>query len=355
MPRNRIRTDYKQRGHLAPSGSYVLRVCLAVLAVSTVLATLPTAAAQASTPTSARSGSQPLRVVTTIGMLADVARNVGGNCVDVTAIMGPGVDPHLYKASARDVTAFRDADVILYSGYGLEGQLGDVLQRFSEQQPTMAVAPASIQPADLLGMANLHGIDPHLWMDVSLWAKTVPTIATKITELAPACAEQVTANAQAYAAQLQALHGWIREAIGTIPAERRLMVTAHDAFGYYGRAYGIEVAGIQGISTESEAGIADIRDMARLVAERQVPVVFVESTINPRTIQAVVDAARQLGQDVDVGSQLFSDAMGAEDTHAGTYLGMLFANTRTITEALGGQAPPLPAALEAWGRSWELE
>ncbi len=301
-----------------------------------------------------QAAQDPIRAVVTIGMIGDVVRNVGAECVDVTTIMGPGIDPHLYRASARDVQTFSQADVIFYSGYGLEGQLGDVLERFSQKQPTMAVASESIGLDELISMDNVHGIDPHVWMDVSLWAKTAPTIAEQLTELAPACADRFAANALAFQEQLTALHGWIAEAVATIPEEQRLMVTAHDAFSYYGRAYGIEVAGIQGISTSSEAGIADLRAMAKLVVDRDVPAVFVESTINPRTVQAVVDAVRQMGKEVVIGEELYSDAMGEDDTYGGTYLGMLYTNTMHITAALGGSAPELPAELDAWAERWEL-
>jgi manganese/zinc/iron transport system substrate-binding protein len=171
----------------------------------------------------------------------------------------------------------------------------------------------------------------------------------------PDCAADVGARAEAYGAQLQALDGWIEEAIASVPQEQRILVTAHDAFGYYGEAYGIEVVGIQGISTASEASVADIRDMADLLVARAVPAVFVESTINPRTIQAVIEAAEQRGHAVSIGGQLYSDAMGDPGTAGGTYIGMLYENTVTIVEALGGTVPPLPEALGAWGQQWDLQ
>ncbi len=297
---------------------------------------------------------KPTNVVVTIGMISDVVKNIGGECVEVITIMGAGIDPHLYQASARDVRTFSNADIIFYSGYTLEGQLGDVLDRFAERKPTVAVSPNSIEPTELISVEGAYGIDPHLWMDVSLWAKIAPTIATSLSELNPDCTETFSANAEAYVMQLEALHSWIAETIATIPEEQRLMVTAHDAFGYYGRAYGLEVAGIQGVSTESEAGIADIRAMAELIAERNVPAVFIESTINPRTVQAVVDAAKRAGHEVHLGEALYSDAMGEEYTYGGTYIGMLYTNTKHITEALGGSLPPLRDELATWASEWEL-
>ncbi|MEM6428853.1 MAG: zinc ABC transporter substrate-binding protein [Deinococcota bacterium] len=292
--------------------------------------------------------------VVTIAMIGDVIETIGGDCVNVTTIMGAGVDPHLYQASAQDVQEFSLADIIFYSGYALEGQLGDVLERFGEQKPTVAVSPASIPASELITVVDIYGIDPHLWMDVSLWQMIAPTIASELAAVNPDCADIFNANAEAYTAQLTALHSWITEAVATIPERQRLMVTAHDAFAYYGRAYDIEVAGIQGISTESEAGIADIREMAQLVSERSVPAVFIESTINPRTIQAVVDASEQLGHEVTIGEELFSDAMGDDGTASSTYIGMLHSNTVHIVEALGGELPPLPDELGTWASVWGI-
>lgn len=298
--------------------------------------------------------NEPVTTVTTIGMIADVASEVSGSCADVSAIMGPGVDPHLYQASAQDVATLQQAELIFYSGYSLEGQFGDVLERFSDITPTLAVAPSSIDTASLITAQDVYGIDPHLWMDASLWARTIPTLAETFIEQRPGCEAAIKANADRYAGELEALHDWIEASVASIPEAQRILVTAHDAFNYYGRAYGIEVAGIQGISTESETGVADIRRMTEVVVERQVPAVFIESTINPRTVQAVIDAARQKGHAVEIGGQLYSDAMGEDGTAGGTYIGMLHANTQHIVEALGGQLPPLPEALAEWAERWDV-
>jgi manganese/zinc/iron transport system substrate-binding protein len=279
---------------------------------------------------------------------------VAGDCVAVEMMMGPGTDPHLYKPSAGDVTLLFGADAILYAGNNLEGQLGEVLAKLSARKPTMAVAEAAVSADRLLAFAGAHYPDPHVWMDVSLWALTPPVVAGVFGALVPDCAEAMNARAAAYAAELAALDGWVRESVATIPERQRILVTAHDAFAYYGRAYGIEVKGIQGISTESEAGIADIRATVDLVVERNVPAVFIESTINPRTIQAVVDAAAGQGHNVALGPQLYSDAMGENGTAAGTYIGMLHANTVAIVTALGGEVAPLPAELADWARQWNL-
>jgi len=293
--------------------------------------------------------------VATVGMIGDVARNVAGACVELETLMGPGVDPHLYQASAGDVRLFRNAEAIFYAGYSLEGQLGEVLERMGEDKPTVAVGPASIDPGDLITVQDIYGIDPHLWMDAALWARIAPTIADTLAEVAPDCATEMRAGAEDYAASLKALDAWIDASIASVPEAQRVLVTAHDAFAYYGRAYGIDVRGIQGISTEAEAGIKDIRDVVELVVDLGVPAVFVETTINPRTIRAVIDAAADRGHEVRVGGELYSDAMGAPGTPAGTYIGMLRSNTVTIVSALGGEPAPWPDALAAWAERWELD
>lgn len=304
-------------------------------------------------PVPAATGSTP-RIVATIAMIGDVASNVAGECARIDTLMGPGVDPHLYQAKASDVRLFEQADAILYSGYSLEGQLGKVLEKLSAKRPTVAVAPASIGAAELITVQDVYGIDPHLWMDAALWGRIAPTIAETLTQVVPDCGEDMRQRATDYRENLEALDEWIRQSIATIPERQRVLVTAHDAFAYYGRTYGIEVQGIQGISTESEAGIADIREMVKTVTEREVPAVFIESTINPRTINAVIDGAADRGHEVVIGGKLFSDAMGESGTAEGTYIGMLRANTIAIVEALGGEPAPWPGALSGWAGRWDI-
>lgn len=296
----------------------------------------------------------PLRVLATVGMIADVAATVAGDCATVEALIGPGSDPHLYQPTASDVTRLRDAELIFYVAPELEAQLAAVLRRFSERTPTVGLVEAAFATEDLL--TDEDGIDPHLWMDVGLWARTVPTVAAAIAEARPGCAEAVAERAAAYQAQLAALHGWVADSIATIPEGRRLLVTAHDAFEYFSRAYGIEASeAIEGLSTESEASIADIRAVAAFVVERGVPAVFVETTINPRTIEAMIAEARSLGHAVAIGGSLYSDAMGEDGTPAGSYIGMIWHNAATIVEALGGTPPPLPDALAPWAATWGLD
>ncbi len=294
------------------------------------------------------------QVVATTGMVGDVARTVAGECAAVEVLMGPGVDPHLFKASAGDVRTLHRADLILYSGHSLEGQLGEVLEKLGRQKRTLAVAEAAVPVADLITVQDAYGVDPHVWMDVGLWQRTVGVVGGALAELVPDCAAAIAQREEVYEAELAALHAWIGASIATIPEPQRILVTAHDAFNYFGRAYGIEVAGIQGISTESEAGIADIRAMVEVVVARRVPAVFIESTINPRTVQAVIDAAAARGHEVRLGGELYADAMGAQTTADGTYIGMLVANTRAIVAALGGRLAPLPEALRPWAERWNV-
>ncbi|HUF56561.1 MAG TPA: zinc ABC transporter substrate-binding protein [Thermohalobaculum sp.] len=294
-------------------------------------------------------------VVATTGMVADAARAIGGDCLAVDQMMGPGTDPHLYRAGASDVRALGQADAILYSGLFLEGQLGEVLEKLGARTPTVAVAEAGLPEDRIIRTGEGYGIDPHVWMDAGLWSGVADPVADLVAELEPGCAEAARARADTYRAELEALDRWIAEAIATIPDDRRVLVTAHDAFEYYGRAYDIEVVGIQGVSTESEAGIADIRAVVDRVVAEKIPAIFVESTISPRTVQAVIAAATERGHDLALGPELYSDAMGADGTADGTFIGMLVSNTRGIVEALGGEVPPLPEALRPWAKRWSVE
>jgi len=301
------------------------------------------------------SATQPVQVVTTVGMIRDVVANVGGDCVQATSLMGPGVDPHLYRASSGDVRRMREADIIFYGGHSLEGKLGSVLKRLDRNIKTIAVSEAAHNDSALMSGGEDYAIDPHLWMEANLWAGTIPVIADALIEQRPGCKDHIRGNEATYRNKLTALNDWIKRAIQTVPKEHRYLVTAHDAFGYYGRAYAIEVVGIQGISTASAAGVGDIQSTVKKIIETGVPAIFVESTINPRTIQSVVEAARNQGHDVSIGGELYSDAMGERGTAAGTYIGMLHANTRTIVKALGGNPPALPETLSDWAREWNIQ
>lgn len=274
-------------------------------------------------------------VVATVGMLADMAREVGGDAVEVAALMGPGVDPHLYKVTEGDVALLARADVILYVGHNLEGKMGQVLGRMAKRRRTVAVAE-TLDPA-LLRSAEGHAgtYDPHVWFDVALWRRIVPTVREALAEAAPAAAAAIAERAAAYGARLDELDGWVRARMGTIPAGRRLLVTSHDAFGYFGRAYGVEVRGLQGLSTVTRAGLHDIQDLVGTLVRRDVGAVFVETSVNDKGLRAVVEGARARGHAVQVGGTLFSDSMGAAGTPEGTYIGMVRHNVETIVSALG--------------------
>jgi len=279
-------------------------------------------------------GLGALKVTCTIGMIADAARTIAGDHAVVVGLMGPGVDPHLYKASEGDLTKLGDAQLILYNGLNLEGKMGDLFVRMSRTRPTVAVTeaiPESLlrEPPEFLG----H-YDPHVWFDVAMWSHAVERTRDALGESDPTHRDDFQRNAAAYLDTLRALDAWVRAEIATIPRAGRVLVTAHDAFGYFGRAYDIEVVGLQGISTVSEFGVADVRRIVDLIASRKIKAVFIESSVPRRSIDAVVEGCRGRGHDVVIGGTLYSDAMGAAGTPDGTYVGMVRANVRKIVEAL---------------------
>ena len=283
--------------------------------------------------------SSPYRITATIGMVADIVRQVAGDRASVDAIIGEGVDPHLYVPTRSDVAALMEADVVFYSGLLLEGKMTDTLIKIAGSRPVHAVTELVdesllLQPAEFAG----H-FDPHLWMDVSGWMQAVHAVTEALTAFDPAGADGYRRRAAAYTATLEALHEYALRALGSIPAPQRMLVTAHDAFNYFGRAYGLEVAGIQGISTESEAGLDRINRLVDLLVTRRVGAVFVESTIADRNVRALIEGAAARGHDVVVGGELFSDAMGQPGTYQGTYVGMLDHNVTTVARALGGDVP----------------
>jgi manganese/zinc/iron transport system substrate-binding protein len=277
-------------------------------------------------------GDGRLRVVATTGIVADAVENVGGDRVEVEALMGPGVDPHLYQASEGDVRRLSEADLIVYNGLHLEAKLSDLLDRMEER--TLAIG-AGIDSERLLAPPEFEGLyDPHVWFDVGLWADAVEALAEGLTERDPSGAEGYGSNAGRYAAELRELDEWVRAQVERVPPDRRVLVTAHDAFNYFGRAYGFEVRGLQGISTVSEAGARDVQQLADFIAELRIPSIFVETSVSPRAIQAVQEAVRARGFDVELGEELFSDALGDPGTPEGTYPGMVRHNVTAIVSGL---------------------
>ena len=299
----------------------------------------PSSGVGASNPTGSLQHDGPIQVVATVGMVADIVREVGGNHVDVSQICGSGVDPHLYKATRDDVAALSSADMVFYSGLMLEGKMTDTLIKMARSRPVVAVTE-SIDESLLLEPEDFQGhYDPHVWMDVSAWSKCVNAVSTALSEFDAEHAAAFQANARSYTERLAALHDYGIKVVGSIPENSRVLVTSHDAFNYLGRAYGLDVQGVQGISTESEAGLQRVGALVDMLAERSVKAVFIESSVPRKSIDSLIEGARAKGHDVVVGGELFSDAMGSDGTYEGTYIGMLDHNITTITRALGGRAP----------------
>jgi manganese/zinc/iron transport system substrate-binding protein len=280
------------------------------------------------------SEDEQLSVLTTTGHIADAARIVGGDHVNVVSLMGPGTDPHLYTASASDVDKLRDADVVFYNGLFLEAQLEDVLEQLATRKTVVPVS-IGIDESRLLASADYAGeFDPHVWFDVNLWMAVVEQVRDTLKEADPTHATEYDTNAATYLAELQELHSYVTEQAARVPQQQRVLITAHDAFNYFGRAYDFEVMGLQGISTASEASTADVQRLANFIAENQIPAIFIESSVPVRTIEAVQAAVRSRGYEVAIGGELFSDAMGNAGTPEGTYLGMVRHNIDTIVGAL---------------------
>lgn len=278
--------------------------------------------------------SRQIRVVTTTTMITDLVKVVGGERVQVTGLMGPGIDPHLYKASEDDVLQLAKADIVFYNGLHLEAKLADVFERMSGQVKTVAVTDG-VDRALLLAPPEFEGAyDPHIWFDVTLWMQAVEQVRDALIEIDPDNAALYRANAERYLADLQELEAYVRSRIAEVPPQQRVLITAHDAFNYFGRAYGFEVRGLQGISTATEAGTADVQTLADFIAERRIPAIFVESSVPVRMIEAVQAAVRARGFDVNIGGELFSDALGNPDSPEGTYVGMIRHNIDTIVSAL---------------------
>lgn len=287
------------------------------------------------------SNEGPYRISATVGMIADIVKQVAGDKATVEGIIGEGVDPHLYKPTSKDVKQLQASDVIFYNGLMLEGKMGDVLVRMARTgKPVYAVTDEILDQEGYIITNESEHYDPHVWMDVSGWIRAVDVVAKALGEYDPENRDFYAANALSYTRELDELHSYAEARIETIPAEQRVLVTAHDAFNYMARAYGLEVRGIQGLSTESEAGVKDIEDLVTFLVERKIPAVFVESSVSDKNVKALIEGAAARGHRVLIGGELYSDAMGPTGTYRGTYIGMIDHNVTTITRALGGEAPP---------------
>lgn len=294
----------------------------------------------------AHADAPKLRAVATVGMLTDAVRTIGGDRVEVTGLMGEGVDPHLYKASPGDLRLLSTADIVFGVGLHLEGRMVDALEKLSRSRRVVLVGQ-ELDHALLRSEDGAH--DPHIWFDVTLWSKALDAVERALVDADPAGAETYKANATVYREKLAVLHEWVKTEIATIPKPQRVLVTAHDAFGYFARAYDIEVLAIQGVSTDSEASLRDINALVDTLVTRKIPAVFVESSVPHKAIDALREGAAARKHAITIGGELFSDAMGKAGTEAGTYIGMVRHNVRAIVHALKPAEsatptfPPTPA------------
>jgi manganese/zinc/iron transport system substrate-binding protein len=283
-------------------------------------------------------GPYSYKVATTVGMVADIVKQVAGEKAEVTNIIGAGVDPHTFNPTRGDVALLLRSDIVFYSGLLLEGQMTEILAKVSRRRPVYAVTELLKEEYLLQDPVSNHH-DPHVWMDVEGWMKAVEVVARALSAFDPGSAVHYEENAAAYIKNLERLNRYARQVMASIPTDQRIMVTAHDAFRYMGRAYSIEVMGIQGISTESEAGIKDINRIVDELVRRKIPAVFVETSVSDKNVRALIEGAQSRGHTVRIGGALFSDAMGKAGTYEGTYIGMIDHNLTTIARALGGNAP----------------
>lgn len=271
-------------------------------------------------------------VVTTIGMIADAVKNIAGDEVETAALMGSGVDPHLYKATAGDVKKLQEADLILYNGLHLEAKMGDVLKKLSGSRFVVGVSDSI--PKEKLLLAGEGEYDPHVWFDVKLWSYSVKAVYESLCKLTPEKTDKFTENYKKYQAELNKLDDYTLKKANSVPKTKRILVTAHDAFNYFSRAYGFEVKGLQGVSTVTEASAKDMQELASFISERKIPAIFIESSVPHKNVEALQAAVKSRGYNVGIGGELFSDAMGDEGSFEGTYIGMLTHNINTIVSAL---------------------
>lgn len=276
-----------------------------------------------------------LRIVATTTMLADLSKQIGGERVNVDGLMGPGIDPHLYQASAGDVSLMQKADVIVYNGLHLEGKMGEIFENLTSRGLTIISIEEGLDKSKLLTWESDSSIyDPHIWFDVTLWKAAANIVAQRLSEADPDGKTTYEANLNAYLTQLDEADAYIHQRAEELEPQQRVLVTAHDAFQYFGAAYGFEVRGLQGISTDAEAGTADVSSLADFIVQRQIKAIFVESSVPPKTIEALQAAVKSRGFSVAIGGELFSDSLGDAQSGADTYILTVNANIDTIVDAL---------------------
>ncbi len=273
-------------------------------------------------------------IVCTTGMIGDAVKHLMGDSVKVEVLMGPGVDPHLYKATQGDITDLNNADVIIYNGLHLEGKMVEIFEKLGRLKTTIAVGN-QLDKSKLINNTDFVGAeDPHIWFDVALWSEAITGVAKELQQQFPGKEKTITHNLEGYQAELKELDDFARSQIATIPDSQRVMITAHDAFKYFGKAYGMDVRGLQGISTAAEYGLQDVSELVKFIADHKIKAIFVESSVPKKSIEAVIEGCRERGHNVKLGGELFSDAMGSVGTPEGSYVGMVRHNVNTITEAL---------------------
>lgn len=328
----------------ALSASSPLQSSAVLLIVTLLMATLLVCALvgcqPAASTTSAPVASGPFTIVSTCGMVTDIVQQVAGDRAQVIGLMGPGVDPHLHKPTRADVDQLQNADVVFYVGLMLEGRMSDLLLRVARKNEAVFAVTEGIDESYLREPPEFEGhFDPHVWMDIEAWSACVQFVADSLSSFDPDGADVYRENAKRYRDQLAELNSYVQTSISSIPADQRVLITAHDAFGYFSRAYDIEVRSVQGLSTESSAAVDDINKLVDFIVERKVKSIFVESSVSEKNIEAIIEGAGHKGWQVGIGGKLYSDAMGAPDTYRGTYVGMMDHNATVITRALGGEAP----------------
>lgn len=275
--------------------------------------------------------AKPMNVVTTTGMVGDLVINIGQDKVKVVSLMKSGIDPHLYKATQGDLRRLTNADAIFYNGLHLEGKMQNIFDKLAKKKPVFAVT-ANLEPSKILKSDGAY--DPHVWFDVAIWYQAAEEVLAKLIEIDVENKDFYQANAKTFLADLADLHEWTKQQIKTIPQPQRMLITAHDAFGYFGRAYGVEVRGLQGISTASEFGLNDIKRLKKVIIDREIKAVFVESSVPKKFLQSLVAGVKAEGGELEIGGELFSDAMGIKGTDEATYIGMVRHNVKTIVAAL---------------------
>ena len=276
-----------------------------------------------------------LQIVTTTTMLYDATRIIAQEHADVKALMGPGIDPHMYQASAGDVTTMSNADIVVYNGLHLEGKMGEIFASLDQQNRNVIAAEDAVDPSALLAdETNPEIYDPHIWFDVELWKQVVTHIAEQLSVFDPEHSEDYGNNLKAYLVELDELDSYMKQRVSELDETQRVLVTAHDAFRYFGKAFGFEVKGLQGISTDAEAGTADVSNLAQFIADQQIKAIFVESSVPPKNIEALQAAVKARGFEVEIGGELYSDSLGDATSGNDTYIRTCKANIDTIVDAL---------------------